>query len=112
MLKAKRIKKQKRVRAKIRGSKDLPRISVYRSNKYIYAQAIDDLSEKTLESVSENEIKEGKTKTERAKLLGLLLAKKLIKGKKDKILFDRGSFRYHGRVKSFADGLREGGLKF
>lgn len=112
MLKTSRIKRQKRIRAKIRGREDLPRLSVFRSNKYIYAQAIDDQKGVTLVSVFEKEVKEGKTKTEKAKALGSLLAAKLLKKKKDKIVFDRGSFRYHGRVKAFAQGLREGGLKF
>lgn len=111
MLKA-RLKRQKRMRAKIRGREDLPRLSVFRSNKYIYAQAINDRSGETLVSVSEKETKEGKTKTERSKALGILLASKLKKKKKDKIVFDRGGFRYHGRVKALAEGLREGGIKF
>lgn len=111
MLKA-RLKRQKRMRAKIRGREDLPRLSVFRSNKYIYAQAINDRSGETLVSVSEKETKEGKTKTERGKALGILLASKLKKKKKDKIVFDRGGFRYHGRVKALAEGLREGGIKF
>lgn len=120
MLKS-RIKRQKRVRAKIKGTDGLPRLSVFRSNKYIYAQAIDDLNGKTLASVSEKEIKqslrsndleEGKTKTEKSKILGSLMASKLKKKKKEAIIFDRGSFKYHGRVKAFAEGLREGGLKF
>lgn len=112
MLKASRIRRQKRIRAKIRGTDNMPRLSVFRSNKYIYAQAIDDQNGKTLVSVSEKEIKEGKTKTEKSKILGLLMSTKLKKKKKDAIVFDKGSFRYHGRVKAFAEGLREGGLKF
>lgn len=112
MLKADRIRRQKRIRAKIRGTDSMPRLSVFRSNKYIYAQAIDDQNGKTLASASEKEIKEGKTKTEKSKVLGVLLASKLKKKKKDSIVFDKGSFRYHGRVKALAEGLREGGLKF
>ena len=112
MLKTSRIQRQKRVRAKIRGTQILPRLSVFRSNKYIYAQAIDDQNGKTLVSVSEIEIKEGKTKTEKSKILGTLMASKLKKLKKNEIVFDRGSFRYHGRVKALAEGLREGGMKF
>jgi len=112
MLKASRIRRQKRIRAKIRGTDSKPRLSVFRSNKYIYAQAIDDQSGKTLASVSEREIKEGKTKTEKSKILGALMSTKLKKKKKNAIIFDKGSFKYHGRVKAFAEGLREGGLKF
>lgn len=107
-----RLKRQKRMRTKIRGREDLLRLSVFRSNKYIYAQAINDRSGETLVSVSEKETKEGKTKTERSKVLGILLASKLKKKKKDKIVFDRRGFRYHGRVRALAEGLREGGIKF
>lgn len=102
---------QKRVRSKI--GKGKIRLSVFRSNKHIYAQIIDDSMGKTLLSVSEKEVKEEKvTKTEKAKTLGLLLAKKAGTKKITKVVFDRGSFRYHGRVKALADGAREGGLEF
>lgn len=111
MFKPSRIRRQKRIRAKIRGTENAPRLSVFRSNKYLYAQAIDDQKGITLVSVSEKEIKEGKTRIERSKALGNLLASKL-KKKTEKIVFDKGSFKYHGRVKAFAEGLREGGLKF
>lgn len=113
MLTSSRIKRQVRVRKKIRGSKVSPRVSVFRSNKYIYAQAIDDQEGKTIVSVSEAELKEkvGK-KIDRAKNLGLSMASKLKKAKIEKIIFDRGSFKYHGRVEAFAQGLREGGLVF
>lgn len=98
------------MRAKI---KDKIRLSVFRSNKYISAQVIDDNKGVTLLSVSEKEIKkDGKTKTERAKNLGLLLAKKSKNKKIEKVVFDRGRFKYHGRVKALAEGAREGGLKF
>lgn len=121
MLKASRLKRQRRVRTKIRGSENVPRLSVFRSNKYIYAQAIDDQTGKTIVSVSEKELKQslrskdvklGKTRTEKSKALGVVLASKLRKKRKEKIIFDRGGFKYHGRVKAFAEGLREGGLKF
>lgn len=112
MLKENRLKRQKRIRMKIRGTKDKPRLSVFRSNKYIYAQAIDDIDGKTLVSVSGREVKEGKTKAEKSKALGVLLASKLKKNKKEKIVFDKGAFKYHGRVKAFAEGLREGGVNF
>ena len=112
MLKANRLKRQKRVRAKIMGTKEKPRLSVFRSNKHFFAQAIDDGEGKTLVSISESEIKEGKTKIEKSKALGLLFAAKLKKSKQNKVVFDKGAFRYHGRVKAFAEGLREGGIQF
>lgn len=113
MLKADRIKRQKRVREKVRGDKNSPRLSVFRSNRYTYAQAIDDSKGETLASVSEKDLKE-KTgvKIERAKKLGALMSSKLKKLKISKIIFDRGAFKYHGRVKAFAEGLREGDMKF
>lgn len=89
------------------------RLSVFRSNKYISAQIIDDTKGETLVSVSEKELKEAKgTKTERAKNLGFILAKKARDKKISKVVFDRGEFAYHGRVKALAQGAREGGLKF
>lgn len=98
------------MRAKMKGG---IRLSVFRSNKYISAQIIDDGKGVTLFSVSEKEIKgEKKTKTERAKNLGLLLAKKSKNKKIETVVFDRGRFKYHGRVKALAEGAREGGLKF
>lgn len=102
---------QRRVRSKIKPGK--MRLSVFRSNKQIYAQIIDDKEGKTLLSVSEKEIKgEKATKVEKAKTLGLLLAKKSKSKKITKVVFDRGRFRYHGRVKALAEGAREGGLEF
>ena len=98
--------------------KSLPRLSVFRSNKYIFAQVIDDRVGKTLVAASEKELGKapqnlGKmTKTERAKKVGYLLAKKSKRKKIDKVVFDRGSFKYHGRVKALAQGAREGGLEF
>lgn len=113
MLKQSRIKRQKRIRSKINGTKNMPRLSVYRSNKYIYAQAIDDEKNETIASISEKDLKDKVgTKTERAKSLGILLSEKLKKSKTEKIIFDKGGFRYHGRVKALAEGLREGGIKF
>lgn len=113
MLKASRERRQKRIRIKIRGTREVPRLSVFRSNKYIYIQAIDDLEGKTLAFASEGKLKskEG-NKTERAKNLGLLMAQNLKKAKIDKIVFDKGSFQYHGRIEALAKGLREGGIVF
>ncbi|MBI2032089.1 MAG: 50S ribosomal protein L18 [Candidatus Levybacteria bacterium] len=108
-----KLRRQVRIRSKVRKNMDRPRISVFRSNKYIFAQIIDDKKKKTIIGVSEKQIKEGKkTKTERAKELGKLLAVLAQKKKISEAVFDRGSYSYHGRVKAVADGLREGGMKF
>lgn len=92
-----------------------PRLSVFRSNKTIYAQIIDDKARKTLVSASEKEIKlkiKGKTKVEKARLVGEILAQKATKKKIKKVVFDRGSYRYHGRIKALAEGAKKGGLEF
>lgn len=104
-------RRQIRTRNKIK-SNGRARVSVYRSNKYIFAQLIDDIKNVTIVGVSEKNIKTKGTKTEKAKALGLLLAEKAKAKKVTKIVFDRGSYAYHGRVKSVAEGLREGGLEF
>jgi large subunit ribosomal protein L18 len=106
--------RQTRIRAKVKGVAKQPRLSVFRSNKYVYAQVIDDKEKKTLVGATEKElgVKEKLTKSERALALGKLIAKKAIGKKIEKVVFDRGSYRYHGRVKAIADGAREGGLKF
>ncbi len=104
--------RHKRVRAKIIGTKEIPRLCVFRSNKHIYAQLIDDEKGKTLVSVKDVEIKKKNKKTELAFEVGKLIAKKAIEKKIEKIVFDRAGYQYHGRVKSLADGAREGGLKF
>ncbi len=106
--------RKSRTRAKTRGTSKKPRLSVFRSNKYIYAQIIDDEKGKTIVGVSEKELslKEKINKTERSKEIGVLIAKKA-KGKKvSEVVFDRGSYKYHGRVKAVSEGAREGGLKF
>lgn len=106
-------KRQERIRAKISGTAQAPRLSVHRTNAHIYAQLIDDVKAVTLVGVSEKEL--GKalgTKTEKAKALGMLLAKKAGEKKIKKVIFDKGAFRYHGRVKAVAEGAREGGLQF
>lgn len=101
------------MRAKISGTMERPRLSVFRSHKYIYAQLIDDDKKKTILSSSDQKLKRGKkTKTEAAKELGKLIAEKALEKKIEKVIFDRGSQRYHGRVKALAEGAREGGLKF
>lgn len=110
----KRTNKRKiRVRAKIHGSPTMPRLSVFRSNTAFYAQLIDDQNRKTLLGVSEKQLEDKKgAKGERAKALGFMLGKKAKQMKITKVIFDRGSYAYHGRVKSFAQGAREGGLEF
>jgi len=107
---------KKRIRNIISGTADTPRVAVYRSNKQIYAQVIDDLKRVTLLSASSKE-KEiagitGIKKAEQAKLVGKLLASKCKEKGIEKVVFDRGGYKYHGRVKSLADAAREGGLKF
>ena len=106
--------RQTRIRAKAKGVSTQPRLSVFRSNKYVYAQVIDDEKGKTVVGVTEKELslKEKLNKSGRAKELGKLIAKKAIAKKIEKVVFDRGSYRYHGRVKAVAEGAREGGLKF
>ena len=110
-----KLRRMKRTRSKVQGTKEMPRLSVFRSNKYIYAQLIDDAAGKTILGVSEKQlaaIKEKTAKTARAKELGVLLAQKAMAMKVKKVVFDRGSYAYKGRVQSIADGAREGGLQF
>jgi len=104
-------KRKIRTRSKLKKNIKRLRLTVFRSNKYIVGQIIDG-SGKTLITVTEKELKEKGTKTERAKELGNVLAKKAITKKIKEVVFDRGSYAYHGRVKAFAQGLREGGLIF
>ena len=108
---AQRARRHGRVRSRIVGTQERPRLSVFRSNKYIYAQLIDDEKGVTLAAASDLAAKKG-TKVERAKEVGAALAKEA-KGKKvTSIVFDRGGFLYTGRVKALAEGAREGGLTF
>ncbi|QQG40941.1 MAG: 50S ribosomal protein L18 [Candidatus Levyibacteriota bacterium] len=108
-----KLRRRKRVRARVKGSKEMPRLSVFRSNRYFYGQLINDEKAATIVGVSEKELENKKAeKTERAKKLGQLMAKKAIGEKIKKVVFDKGSNKYHGRVKAFADGAREGGLVF
>lgn len=107
-------KRRIRTRSKVKGSEKRPRLSVYRSNVAMYAQIIDDGKGKTLVSVSEKNLTKGEklTKSEKAKMLGTLVAKKAKEKKITSVVFDRGSYAYHGRVKQLAEGAREGGLQF
>ncbi len=107
------LKRKTRVRAKIRGTEDRPRLSVFKSNRFIYAQIINDEIRKTVVGVSEKHLKEKVAgKNARAFALGVLLAKKAIEKKVKKVVFDRGSYSYHGRISEIAKGAREGGLEF
>jgi len=105
--------KQARIRSKVKLNVKRPRLSVFRSNKFIYAQIIDDVKGKTLIGISERKLTDSKGKrVDKSKELGLMLAKKALAKKIDEVVFDRGSYKYHGRVKALAEGAREGGLKF
>jgi large subunit ribosomal protein L18 len=111
-------KKQARIRKKITGTPERPRLSVFRSAKHAYAQIIDDTTGKTLVSVStlskdlRENVKQAKTPLERFKMIGVAAAKKALEKNIKEVVFDRGGHLYHGRVKALADGAREGGLKF
>jgi large subunit ribosomal protein L18 len=113
-----KIRRRKRVRSKIFGTEKRPRLSVFRSSKQISAQLIDDENGNTLVSVKSSDIKDLKKKDNMSgKVLisynvGLELAKKSKEKNLDSVIFDRGSYIYHGRVKALADGARKGGLKF
>ena len=104
-----------RVRKKVSGSKSRPRLAVFRSSKHIYAQIIDDITANTIASASSLDAagkSEGETKSESAKIIGSLIANRAISKGIKSVVFDRGGFKYHGRVKSLADAARKGGLKF
>ncbi len=108
---AKRLKRRRRVRAKVHGTAERPRISVFRSNRGIFAQLIDDDAGRTLASVSWTEADLRSLKPmEQAKRAGELLAERAKAAGVEEVVFDRGGYRYHGRVKAFAEGVREGGL--
>ena len=107
-----RLKRRRRVRAKVHGTAERPRIAVFRSNRGIHAQLIDDIDGRTLAAVSwtEGDLR-GLKPMEQAGKAGELLAERAKAAGIDTALFDRGGYRYHGKVKAFADGVREGGLK-
>jgi large subunit ribosomal protein L18 len=110
-----RFKRKKRIRARVEGTLERPRLSVFRSNKHIYVQLVDDVKGHTLVAASslEEELKDkvGGT-TEGAKTLGNMVAKRALAKNISKIVFDRSGYLYHGRIKALADAAREGGLKF
>jgi large subunit ribosomal protein L18 len=108
---ARRLKRRRRVRAKVRGSAERPRMSVFRSNRGIFAQLVDDDTGRTLASVAwtEPELRSLK-RMEQAKRAGALLAERAKAAGVDSAVFDRGGYQYHGRVAALAEGAREGGL--
>ena len=113
MIQSKKDKRQKSrysIRKKISGTSERPRLAVFRSNKQIYAQVIDDITGNTLASASSVDSKG--TKTEQASAVGKLIADNAKEAGVDTVVFDRGGFLYHGRVKALADSAREAGLKF
>lgn len=134
-IRQKRRRRDRRVRAKIFGTAERPRLCVFRSAKHIYAQLIDDEKGKTLVAASDLELKKLKTKNKKLKTkikekeieepskrrtgkvaiayeVGKLIAKKALEKKIEKVVFDRGGYKYHGRIKALAEGGREGGLTF
>ncbi len=114
----KRIRLKKKIRAKILGTAAHPRLSVFRSNKFIYAQVIDDMAGKTIVSASDINMAKGLpagrqgTKTEHAKEVGKMVAEACLAAKIQSVVFDRNGFKYTGRIKLVADEARAGGLKF
>lgn len=112
----KRYRRHKKIRSRMSGTKEKPRLCVFRSLNHIYCQlVVDDEKSKTMLSASDLELKKTKekvSKAETAKEVGKLIAKKALEKKIEKVVFDRGGYQYHGRVKALADGARESGLKF
>jgi large subunit ribosomal protein L18 len=110
---ARRLKRRRRVRAKVRGTAQRPRISVFRSNRGVFAQLVDDDAGRTLASVSwtEPELR-SLAPLEQSQRAGALLAQRAREAGVERAVFDRGGYLYHGRVRALADGAREGGLQF
>jgi len=106
------------IKKKVTGTTERPRLAVYRSLNHIYAQLVIDSTGTTLTNAStlskeiQTDLKKVKSKVERSKLVGTLIAKKALEKKIDNVVFDRSGYRYHGRVQAVAEGAREGGLKF
>jgi large subunit ribosomal protein L18 len=111
---ARRAKIRKRIRASVKGTASRPRLSVFRSNSQIYAQIIDDLKGVTIASASSLVMKDAQNiaKVDQAKLVGKQIAERAIAAGIEEVIFDRGGYLYHGRVKSLAEAAREAGLKF
>lgn len=110
-MKSNRIRRHKRIRAKIKGTASRPRLSVFRSLKHIEAQLIDDVSQKTILGMKDFKFKK-KAKSDRAAGLGEEMAKEILAKGYKKIVFDRGGYQYHGRIKALAEALRKGGVEF
>ena len=106
-----RVRRHARVRKKVSGTAERPRLAVYRSNRHIYVQLIDDRTAATLAAASDAEMAAGDGKTERAKAVGKLIADRAKDAGIDRVVFDRGGRRFHGRVAAVAEGAREGGLQ-
>jgi large subunit ribosomal protein L18 len=106
-----RAKIKSRIRSKVKGTAELPRLCVFRSNKAIYAQIIDDTKGTTILASSSQGMDKGR-KTDLAKLVGKAIAEKAVANGIESVKFDRNGYLYHGRVKNLAEGAREGGLKF
>jgi large subunit ribosomal protein L18 len=100
------------IRSRVFGTPERPRLSVFRSNKQIYAQVIDDVHGKTLAAASSKNLTDKMTNIEKSTLVGKALAEKALQAGISAVVFDRNGYLYHGRVKGLADGAREGGLKF
>lgn len=109
---SRRNKIRARIRGRVTGTAQKPRLSVFRSNKYIYAQLIDDVNGVTLVAASSRALTEKAPKVDSSSLVGKALAEKAMAAGITEVVFDRGGYLYHGRVKALADGAREGGLKF
>lgn len=109
-----RIKRHRRVRKKVSGTPERPRLNVFRSNKHIYAQIIDDVNMTTLVSACslEKGFSDSGSNKSGARIVGSMIAKKALKKNIKNVVFDRGGFIYHGRVQELAEGAREGGLEF
>ncbi len=107
-----RLKRRRRVRAKVSGTDKRPRLSIYKSLTNIYAQLIDDMAGKTLVQVNLKEISKAGNNLEGAKQIGKLIAQKAQEMKITEIVFDRGGYKYHGKVKALAEEARKGGLNF
>ncbi len=109
-----RARRHARVRKNVRGTAERPRLAVYRSNRYIYAQVIDDLAGSTVAAASsqESDLRSKNLSVETAAEVGKLVAERAKAAGVDAVVFDRGGYKFHGRVKALADGAREGGLEF
>jgi len=114
---AKRFRKKKAIRAKMSGTPDVPRLVVFRSNRHMYAQLVDDLNNKVLMGSSDlqeavkSEMEKDSTKTEKSKIIGKVIAARAMEQGVKRVVFDRNGFKYHGRVKAIADAVREAGVE-